>query len=66
MFQIPYGSRTYSYAAIGVGGRWYLAGDNDRAKDVKTWTELMEFAGVNGRRSLRNVTRTDYFGFGTY
>ncbi len=52
-------TRTYTHAAIGIGGRWCITGSGDESK---SWTELMEFAGETGRRTLRAVTRTNLIG----
>lgn len=51
--------RGYTYAALGINGRWYLTGPITgpaATREAKSWAELMEFAGENGRRTLRVVT----------
>ncbi|ATW59032.1 hypothetical protein PBI_MAHDIA_33 [Gordonia phage Mahdia] len=56
--------RRYSYAAVGVGGRWYLTGNREHNGEAKTWTELLEFAGPYGRATLCVSQAAKYIGVG--
>lgn len=56
--------RRYSYAAVGVGGRWYLTGNKEHNGESKTWTELLEFAGDYGRATLCVSQAAKYIGVG--
>lgn len=56
--------RRYSYAAVGVGGRWYLTGNKEHNGESKTWAELLEFAGDYGRATLCVSQAAKYIGVG--
>mgnify|MGYP003509628165 CR=1 FL=1 len=56
--------RRYSYAAVGVGGRWYLTGNKEHNGESKTWTELLEYAGDYGRATLCVSQAAKYIGVG--
>ena len=56
--------RRYSYAAVGVGGRWYLTGNKEHNGEAKSWNELLEFAGDYGRATLCVSQAAKYIGVG--
>lgn len=68
-FKTSHGRRVfgggYNYAAVGVYApslgefRWYLTGNKNHDGEAMSWSELLEFAGADGRRSLRRVTDSE-------